>query len=133
MKYQILALLSLVALVGCSSYVDESKIEGYFLDTKNMGKEYPYVIIDGQKLEYNEEKEWYYYADTDIPALWLEYQNKFGKISRMLASVTRYDKQTKRWQDYRDGAWRDRPASDQLPPPEHDDGQLDNTYNWIGK
>lgn len=125
--------LALVILLtaGCSSYIPEEKIPG-FPNTKAMGEKYPYIVIDGQRLEYQKQQEWYFYENTDIPALWLEYPGELGVPQRRLATVSRYNLKKKKWYDYKDGQWVERRNQDELISPEKEaDFYIDNVHSFV--
>jgi hypothetical protein len=127
-----LSLLLLSLCIGCGSvtYVPESQIE-LFSDTPSMGQKYPYIIVDGQRLEFNKQRQWYFYENTDIPALWLEYPGPLGVVERILSTVTRYNAETRTWQDYKDGGWVDRDPAE-LPPVAEEAGfYIDNVHSFV--
>ena len=70
-----ICLLSAAGLMYVASgprYVDESRIPCVYGDNEAMGKLYPHIIIEGEKLDYHAKDKHYHFARGGPRAIWME-------------------------------------------------------------
>lgn len=79
-----------------------------------FGKQHPHLTIEGHRIDYDADADWYFYSGTDQKAAWLETSKRDGSAHRILFANTK-----KIWgADYefdpKDKVWR---KQEKAPPP----------------
>jgi hypothetical protein len=109
------ALMVLICVMMLSSvYIDESSLPGD-LPTKELGKKYPRIIVDGQKLDFDAADGWYHYAGTDVRAGFMVLSTAFddnpATANYVLATPDRKNPVTGATEIYKDGKWIPDPSA----------------------
>lgn len=110
-------------VIGCGDqaksdpYIDENNVPRY-KNTEEMGKHYPHINIEGQKVDYDVDIKWYFYKDTRIPAMWLEVGGSLTEVPDRVLYRTGRKMPDGSYEQYFDGKWQKAkpPKQEKLPP-----------------